>query len=186
MRHNDAKNMTPSPRPLLFASYPDFWLSKNDYDYLWLKMSIFWIKKANWFFFVSLQQKIEPNWGNHLFELKNQVEHNATNIQTAPDCSSATAIMLQIFWSERDSAFFLIAWIHSTTNLKSYEQAENFINPAGTQSSSEEPLKEKRHTFIGMCPLLTWLSMSILIDDIADSQSSQLSKTERFAKIVNG
>ena len=30
------------------------------------------------------------------------MEHNKTNIQTAPDYSSATAIMIVIFWTERD------------------------------------------------------------------------------------
>ena len=42
------------------------------------------------------------------------------------------------------SALFLIAGIHSTTNVKTYEQAKNFFSPANTQSSSEESLKEKR------------------------------------------
>ena len=49
------------------------------------------------------------------------------------------------------SALYLIAGIHPTTNLKTYEQARSFFDPANTQSSSEEYLKEKRHTFIGMC-----------------------------------
>ena len=39
------------------------------------------------------------------------------------------------------SALFLIAGIHSITNLKIYEQAKNFFNSANTQSSSEESLK---------------------------------------------
>ena len=38
-------------------------------------------------------------------------------------------------------ALFLIAVIHSITNLKTYEQAKIFFNPANTQSSSEEYLK---------------------------------------------
>ena len=46
---------------------------------------------------------------------------------------------------------FLIAGIHSITNLKTNEQAKNFFNPAKTQSSSEEFLQENRDTFIGMC-----------------------------------
>ena len=57
------------------------------------------------------------------------MERNTTNIQTAPDYSSETAVMLVIFWTEGDSALFLIAGIHSTANLKTYEQAETFINP---------------------------------------------------------
>ena len=60
------------------------------------------------------------------------------------------------------SALLLIAGIHSTTNLKIYEQAKNFFNPANTQSSYEESLKEKHKTFIGMCSLFTWFNMQIL------------------------
>ena len=55
-------------------------------------------------------------------------------------------------------ALFLIAGIHSTTNLKTNKPAKSFFNPANTQSSSEESLKEKRHNFIGMCCLLTWFN----------------------------
>ena len=40
------------------------------------------------------------------------------------------------------STLFAIAGIHSTTNLKTYEQAKNYFNPAKTQSSPEESLKE--------------------------------------------
>ena len=57
------------------------------------------------------------------------------------------------------SALFPMAGIHSTTNLKIYEQAKKFFNPA---NSYDESLKEKRHTFIGMCPLFTWFNMQIL------------------------
>ena len=60
------------------------------------------------------------------------------------------------------SALFLIAGIHSTTTLKTCEQAKNFFNPANRQFSSEESLKEKCHTFIGMCFFFTWLNMQIL------------------------
>ena len=55
------------------------------------------------------------------------MENNTANIQTAPDNSSATAIMLVIFWTESVSALILIAGIHSITNLKTYEQAKNFL-----------------------------------------------------------
>ena len=51
------------------------------------------------------------------------------------------------------SALFLIAGSHSATNLKGFEKIKTFFNPANTHSSSEESLKEKRHTFIGMCLL---------------------------------
>ena len=57
------------------------------------------------------------------------------------------------------SVLFLIAGIHSTTNLKTYEQLKNLFDPANTQPSSEESLKEKRHMFVGMCPLFTWFNI---------------------------
>ena len=60
------------------------------------------------------------------------------------------------------SALFLIAVIHSKTNLKTYEQAKNLFNPANTPSSSDKSLKEKRHTFIGMCSLFICFNMQIL------------------------
>ena len=60
------------------------------------------------------------------------------------------------------SALFLITGIHSTRNLKTFEPVKNLFNPANTQSSSEESLKEKHHTFIGMCSLFTWFNMQIL------------------------
>ena len=60
------------------------------------------------------------------------------------------------------SALFLIAGIHSTTNFKTYEEVKHFCNTANAKSSYEESLKEKRHTFIGMCPLFTWFNMQIL------------------------
>ena len=60
------------------------------------------------------------------------------------------------------SALFLISGIHSTTNLKTYEQAKNFLNPTNMQYSSEESLKEKRKTFISMCSIFTTFNMQIL------------------------
>ena len=39
---------------------------------------------------------------------------------------------------------------------------KHFFNPANTQSSFEESLKEKGHTFISMCSLFTWFNMQIL------------------------
>ena len=60
------------------------------------------------------------------------------------------------------SILFLIAGIHSATNLKTYEHGKNFFNPSNTHSSSEESLKEKLHTFIGMRSPFTWLNMQIL------------------------
>ena len=60
------------------------------------------------------------------------------------------------------SALYLISENHSKINLKSYEQANDFFNAANTKSSSEESLKEKRYTFIGICSLFTWFNMQIL------------------------
>ena len=59
-------------------------------------------------------------------------------------------------------ALFLIAGIHSTTNCITYEQVKKLFDPANTQSSSEEPLIKKRHTFIGVCFLFTLFNMQIL------------------------
>ena len=97
-------------------------------------------------FFCGLEQKIEPRWRNNLFELQNQEDHSTTSIQTAPDYLSATTIMLVIFWTEQN-----LDW-----------QAQNLFNPASTQSSPEVSPKVKRHTFIGMCSLVTWFNMQIL------------------------
>ena len=77
-------------------------------------------------------------------------KHNTTDIKTALDYLSATAIMLVMFWTER---------IHSTTNSKTYERAKNLFNAANTQSSFEESLKEKRHKFIDICSLFTCFSV---------------------------
>ena len=64
------------------------------------------------------------------------MEYNTTNIQTAPDYSSATAIILTYFGLNAISALFLIAGIHLIRNLKTYEQAKNLFIPANTPSSS--------------------------------------------------
>ena len=50
-----------------------------------------------------------------LYELQNQEKHNTTNIQTGPDCSSTTAIMLVIFWIERERYFWLKEFIQRQT-----------------------------------------------------------------------
>ena len=60
----------------------------------------------------------------------NQADHNTTNLQTVPDYSSTTPLILVIFSTERDFCIISVAGIHSTTNLKTYEQAKNFLNPA--------------------------------------------------------
>ena len=88
-------------------------------------------------FFCGLRLKIEPSWANYLFELQNQAEHKTTQIQAAPDYSSATAIMLVIFWTERNFCIISDYRIYLTTNLKAYESAKYSFNPANTRSSSE-------------------------------------------------
>ena len=52
--------------------------------------------------FHSFANKLELSWINYLFKLQNQAEHNTTNITTAPDYSSGTAITLVMFWTELD------------------------------------------------------------------------------------
>ena len=63
------------------------------------------------------------------------MEQNNTNIQTAPDYSSETAIMLGFSRLNVISSLHLFAGIHSTTKLKTYEKAKKSFNPANTQSS---------------------------------------------------
>ena len=67
-------------------------------------------------FFCGLKQDKEPTWKNYVFELQNQGEHNATNIQTGPDYLSATVIILLIFWTERD--FCIISDYRNSLNNK--------------------------------------------------------------------
>ena len=68
------------------------------------------------------------------------------------------------------SALFLIAEIYSTANLKTYTKIKICFNTANRHPSSEESLKEKRHTFWYVFPFYFV------------SQSSQISKMERSAK----
>ena len=63
--------------------------------------------------------------------------------------------MLVIFWTEHD--FCIISDCRNSFNNK----RKNF-NLANTQSSYEESLKEKLHTFIGMCSLFNWFNMQIM------------------------
>ena len=50
----------------------------------------------------------------------------------------------------------------SQQQTKKLINKQKFLSPANTQSPSEESLKEKRHTFIGMCSLFTCFNMQIL------------------------
>ena len=77
-------------------------------------------------------------------------------------------------------ALFPIAGIHSTRNLKTYEQANHFFNPANTQFSSKEALKKKRHTFTAMCSLFTQFNTKFMSQKTqAYSQPSQISKKRK-------
>ena len=101
--------------------------------------NLYWIiSPINFFlFFCCLQEKI-PNWRNYLFKLQNQAGRNTTNIQTPPDYSAATPkSLVKKFGLKMISALFLIAGIHSTTNLKTYEQAKKFFNSVNAQFSWE-------------------------------------------------
>ena len=51
------------------------------------------------------------------------------------------------------SALFLIAEIHSTTNLKAYEETKNFSNPANPQTSSEESFMENVKSLLVCVPI---------------------------------
>ena len=106
----------------------------QEFNRLWANQNVFWIKKANCIFeelaylylivlltsffplLLRITQKKEPNRRNYLFELQNHAEHNKRNIQTAPYYSSATAIMLAIFWTERD--FWIISDYRNSFNNK--------------------------------------------------------------------
>ena len=86
--------------------------------------------------------------------------------------------MLAIFWTKRD--FWIISDIHSITNLKTYEQAKNLVNPANAQSSSEESLKENFILLLVCAPFsLGWICKCwiYVIDNLGASQPSQTSKT---------
>ena len=92
--HNDAKNMTPIPyylHHLQILHEIDSFL-KNFFNVCKIKNGKLYLLRANLYlivwliifflFFRGLQQKIEPSWSKHLFELENQAEHNTTNIKT--------------------------------------------------------------------------------------------------------
>ena len=64
------------------------------------------------------------------------------------------------------SALFLIAGIHSTTNLKTFEQATKFFNPANTQSSSEEFLTIPYYWYVFPYHLVQYANTEFDIDDV--------------------
>ena len=55
-------------------------------------------------------------------------------------------------------------WLQESFNnkRKNLWTRKNIFNLANTQSSYEESLKEKLHTFIGMCSLFNWFNMQIM------------------------
>ena len=87
------------------------------------------------------------------------------------------------------STLFLIAEIHSTTNLKSYEQAKKLFNLPNRQSSSEVYLKEKTlyvYWYVFPFHLIQYTNTEFMsMITLVHSQSSQISKMEHFAEIVN-
>ena len=111
--HNDTKNMT-SPPPTICVICR---FSKKSIVFQ-KKINVFRIKKANSifaklsnlylivllvsFFSLLLWITAENRTKNYIFKLQNQAKHSTTSKQTAPDYSSATAIMLVIFLTERD------------------------------------------------------------------------------------
>ena len=90
------------------------------------EISNLWLTVFQISFFCGLQQNIEPNWRNYLFELQNQVEHNTANMQTAPDYSPVTVIMLLIFWSECDFRI-IFDCSNSLNQLKNLWTSKNFL-----------------------------------------------------------
>ena len=69
-----------------------------------------------------------------------KIRHNAT-------LSSATAIMIAIFWTELD--FCIISDCRNSFNNKLFfEERKDFFNSANTHFLSEESLKEKSHAFM--------------------------------------
>ena len=70
--------------------------------------------------------------------------------------------MLVIFFTERDICIISDCRKSFNNRIKNLWTSKNFFIPANTPSSSEESLKEKRHTFFGMCSFFTWFNMQIL------------------------
>ena len=96
---------------------------------------------------------IEPIWRNIYMNYKIRQNITPQTYKLYLIYSSATAIMLVIFGTERD--FCIISDYRNSFNnkLKTYKRAKNFFNPANKKSLAEESVKEKRHTFIGICSL---------------------------------
>ena len=64
---------------------------------------------------------------NYLIKLENQAERNTTNIQTAPDYSSATAVMLVIVWTEHDFCIISDCSNSFKNKLKNLWTSKKFI-----------------------------------------------------------
>ena len=81
-------------------------------------------------FFPLLSQKIESRGRPYIFELQNEAQQSTTKIQTARDYSSATAIVLMVFWTD----FCIISDYRNSFNnkFKDFEQAKNCFDPAKT------------------------------------------------------
>ena len=62
----------------------------------------------------------------NLKKLQNQAEHNTTNIQIPPDYSSATTIMLVMFWTEGDFCIICLQEFIQQQTLKLTNKQKNF------------------------------------------------------------
>ena len=90
--------------------------------------------------FHSFANKLELRWINYLFELQNQAEHNTTNIKTAPDYSSGTAITLVMFWAELDIC--IISDFSNSFNNKLINKQQVSVTQQIQSLHLENPLRE--------------------------------------------
>ena len=76
------------------------------------------------------------------------------------NCNNVSDMLLII------SYFLHYLWLQvcsfSNKLKQTYEKAKKLFNPAKTHFLSEESLKEKRHTCIGMCSLFTQVNKQVL------------------------
>ena len=79
---------------------------------IWPSLPTVWVFYR---FSTKLKHKVEQSRSKCLCALQNQMEHNNKNIQTAPDYSSETAIILVIFSIKRD--LFIMSVCRNSFNL---------------------------------------------------------------------
>ena len=140
-RHNDTKNINP-PSPYYLRHFQVF----NKIDSF--------PKKKNQCFY--LNYKIRWNTTTQTYKM-HLIIHQLRN---------SWPFITWLFWAERD--FCIISDCRDLFN--NFWASKKKINLTNTQSSSEESLKEKRHTVIGMCSLFIgsiYKYWTYVIDDIA-------------------